>query len=611
MKRMRTRPPLSIDVRLTGGLGDVLMASPFLESLYDALDGVARFTLYYHTPSVTEFVFARAPFIDVNMQGTHDDLKRKQVRDQADMLVHTGHFPRYIVQNATGLRHAPTSFGRILADAAERARENEGLILAHPRLDGFWARHVARERWSYLDGIGHMSGLADVTAKRFAFLALDPGQRCTTGIPRDRPIITLHDGFDTRQPVPSGEATKQWPIKYWQQLVALIRERYPHVRTVQLGGSKSRAIPGVEHNLIERTTLTQAAWLIKDAALHIDTDSGLAHLARMLHTRAIVLFGPTNAAYFGHDENENLSATRCGDCWWSTPTWLGKCPRGLPIPECMTSIKPEAVWHVFLDHIGAYGDRNFVALEALPLRLYDGPDERFALIPNALDLPSLPITEHIIDAATGVYVHASKQWEYCYVIETMHAILEPAPNASLRIADVGGGRGALASYLGSIGHRVDQFDLDYQWDGTPDLERRYRAHVRERNVAARFGSIYNVPVADNTYDVGCCISVIEHVPEKDAVLQELLRIVKPGGIVVLTFDFALQPEKFRDARRVEVTGPAQLGQLLYRQQIKTPLFPSPEQIVASGAAMQRDGVRGIPDGMTVAGLTIRKTAVTA
>jgi len=51
--------PLTIAVRLTGGMGDVLLASPFLEQMHEILES-CEITAYYHSPKVAEFVLAGA-----------------------------------------------------------------------------------------------------------------------------------------------------------------------------------------------------------------------------------------------------------------------------------------------------------------------------------------------------------------------------------------------------------------------------------------------------------------------------------------------------------------------------------------------------------------------
>lgn len=41
----------------------------------------------------------------------------------------------------------------------------------------------------------------------------------------------------------------------------------------------------------------------------------------------------------------------------------------------------------------------------------------------------------------------------------------------------------------------------------------------------------SIPVEDNRYDLVLCTQVMEHLPEPDVVLQELFRVLKPGGTI--------------------------------------------------------------------------------
>src|SRR5262249_55033308 len=136
------------------------------------------------------------------------------------------------------------------------------------------------------------------------------------------PYVTVHDGFDNSLRLAPGSATKCWPLEHWSELVRRLKQALPHLRIIQLGGRNSRSIPGVDLNLVQRTSLSQVPWILKHARLHIDGDSGLVHMARALHTRSLVLFGPTNRDYFGYDQNINLASSACANCWWSTPTWM-------------------------------------------------------------------------------------------------------------------------------------------------------------------------------------------------------------------------------------------------------------------------------------------------
>lgn len=45
--------------------------------------------------------------------------------------------------------------------------------------------------------------------------------------------------------------------------------------------------------------------------------------------------------------------------------------------------------------------------------------------------------------------------------------------------------------------------------------------------------ICNLPFPDNTYDVILCNHVLEHIPDDTKAMQELFRILKPGGMAIL------------------------------------------------------------------------------
>lgn len=46
--------------------------------------------------------------------------------------------------------------------------------------------------------------------------------------------------------------------------------------------------------------------------------------------------------------------------------------------------------------------------------------------------------------------------------------------------------------------------------------------------------IVNIPVPDKSYDVILCTEVIEHVPEPISAIKEISRILRPGGILLIT-----------------------------------------------------------------------------
>lgn len=597
---------VTVAVRIDGGIGDVLLASPLLEALYDDLVR-CEMDVFYHQPEAARFVFSGARFV----RAVYGTAQLAAAERRYDLSVRTLQFVRYTVHNPARLRRVCPHFAERMPEAAARLEGVRGLADRQPALDGLWGRISVAAGRNVLDSIGYLGG-AKVTRASELFLAPDPAAygALEAHVGRGQRYVTLHDGFDNSTTIPPGGATKCWPLEHWAQLAAGLRARFPQLLLVQLGAGKSRHIPGVDVDLVGRTTLHEAAWILKQAALHVDTDSGLAHLARALHTPAIVLFGPTDAAYYGHGCNTNLTAAACGNCWWSTPDWLARCPRGLARPECMESIAPAAV----VEH--AYARLNAPEpprAQAGPVACYDGAlcaadHPQLARLCQALELPLLPISQHIRNERTGVYIHASKQWEYLYALRVIAETMGPGARA-LRVADLGGGRGALAPYLAHLGHQVQIFDLDYLWDhgADPTVELRFRRWARDAGFRARFGSLYNVPAQAAAFDVVTCISVVEHVPYKEYVLREALRILRPGGVLVLTFDFANAPERFEDGVRREIFSPGRLASTL--QRLAIPFAPvDPGEVERSARRAHADGVCGLPEGMTVAGMLIRTPA---
>jgi ADP-heptose:LPS heptosyltransferase len=596
---------ITIAARLDGGIGDVMLASPLLEALFDTIER-CEIDVFFHQPEAARFIFANARFV----RRVHPVSQLAQIEGQYDVSLRTLQFARYAVR-------APEKIQRVCPDFAERMREAgsrfnavRGLADRQPSLDGLWGRISVRAGRNVLDSIGYLGGL-DVNRHTDLFLAPDPAAYAflssQIGGCGER-YITVHDGFDNSVAIPPGAATKCWPIEHWQALVGALKSSHPNLRIVQIGARKSRHISGVDIDLVERTTLHETAWILKNAQFHIDTDSGLVHIARALHTPAIVLFGPTDVGYYAHDGNINLAPAECGNCWWSTPDWLSRCPRGLAAPVCMSSVSPATV----VEHAHRIlQDEYRLTASAGPVTLYDGTliQEDSAVLDNlceVLDLERAPITSHIRNERTGVCIHASKQWEYLYALRAL-ADADSREENRLKIADLGGGRGALAPYLAHRGHDVEVFDVDYLWDhgGDPSIETKYRRWARDVGYRARFGSLYNVPAKSSAFDVVTCISVVEHVPHKEYVLKEAFRILKPGGILILTFDFATAPSRFEDGMRREIFSPERVADSLNRLGISfTPV--DARMVEESAIRIQSDGVCGIPEGMTVAGMVIKK-----
>ena len=154
------------------------------------------------------------------------------------------------------------------------------------------------------------------------------------------PYVTVHQGFDllflpARTRNTDYSSTKNISMKQWREIVSLIRKE--GVDVIQLGVAEEEKIEGVTHYLNGQTSLEETGLLIKHASCHIDTEGGLVHLANAVHTRCVVLFGPTPVEFFGYSQNINLEPSGCKACWFVTQNWLIECPRHTSGPECMSA----------------------------------------------------------------------------------------------------------------------------------------------------------------------------------------------------------------------------------------------------------------------------------
>lgn len=113
---------------------------------------------------------------------------------------------------------------------------------------------------------------------------------------------------------------------------------------------------------------------------------------------------------------------------------------------------------------------------------------------------------------------------------------EPA-RRPLDVVDVGCGAGTLPMIWAEAGHRAHGLDVNRQL-----LELgRQRAVQAGLNVDLRIGSGVALPWEDESMDVCVALGVLEHVAPWEAFLDELVRVLRPGGVLFLTTTNKLCP----------------------------------------------------------------------
>jgi ADP-heptose:LPS heptosyltransferase len=148
----------------------------------------------------------------------------------------------------------------------------------------------------------------------------------------------VHNGFDTDFVITGRRATKCYP--HFGAVVARLKRQWPDLKFVQIGTTTSEPISECDLVLLHQTTLDEASGLIAGAALHLDNEGGMVHLAACLGTRSAVLFGPTPSDYFAY---LNFDPPVCGNCWWMKRSWMDVCAKGYDTPLCLSEQDPESV----------------------------------------------------------------------------------------------------------------------------------------------------------------------------------------------------------------------------------------------------------------------------
>ncbi|MBQ6463051.1 MAG: glycosyltransferase family 9 protein [Pseudobutyrivibrio sp.] len=138
--------------------------------------------------------------------------------------------------------------------------------------------------------------------------------------------------------------TKVWPFDYCERLCELIKKEFPNIKIVQLGDSNDPIIRGTDIQLMGEV-LQKVEIVLKNAIVHIDCESGLAHLATQLKTKCIVMFGPTPIWFFGYPQNYNIAPRVCGGCKGLLRDWYTHCIKNID-GACMKSITPDIVYKV-------------------------------------------------------------------------------------------------------------------------------------------------------------------------------------------------------------------------------------------------------------------------
>ena len=97
----------------------------------------------------------------------------------------------------------------------------------------------------------------------------------------------------------------------------------------------------------------------------------------------------------------------------------------------------------------------------------------------------------------------------------------------LRVLEAGSGAGRFTEVLVATGVEVVSFD----YSSAVDANARNQQHSPKLHLFQ--GDVFNIPLAERSFDKVLCLGVIQHTPDPHAAFRSLTRYVRPGGQLVI------------------------------------------------------------------------------
>jgi SAM-dependent methyltransferase len=150
--------------------------------------------------------------------------------------------------------------------------------------------------------------------------------------------------------------------------------------------------------------------------------------------------------------------------------------------------------------------------------------------------------------------------------------------AGRTVADFGGGPGYYSEALQAAGARTVLVDADLD---------EIRLHGR-RTPGSVVGLAEQAPLADGSLDMAFSSNLLEHVPDVGSVADQIVRVVRPGGVAVLSYTIWLGPWGGHETSPWHLLGGHRAARRYERTQGKRPKNLFGESMYAASV---RDGLR--------------------
>jgi SAM-dependent methyltransferase len=114
---------------------------------------------------------------------------------------------------------------------------------------------------------------------------------------------------------------------------------------------------------------------------------------------------------------------------------------------------------------------------------------------------------------------------------------------SLKVLDAGCGPGSLAEEIAKRGHKTT--GLDYSLDMVAQASRAAESAGTKRASFIQ-GDLDSLPFQNNSFDAVICVGVLQYLPDDRISIAELGRVLRPGGIAIVTLPNIFRISNFFD-----------------------------------------------------------------
>lgn len=328
---------ICVSIKINGGIGDALMALPLIEFLVQKLPKNSIYN-YYGLESHYNFIYKdKGIFSRFVPHNLYPLITRF---DCDDLSIEISHFPILRCVNLKKFLSHPEALA-IATNLVDFSNKFSFYAETFPNSDHQWSRFCIQNKLNRISGLFYPINKGE----QFNYPVLNVEGLCPDLLENvglvGTPYVTVNNGSDNAY---NFKQTKSYPLEKWHSTIQKLHDAFPNIKIVQIGHIKtSDPIIGSDVNLLGKTSLTEAAVILKNSLLHIDIESGLVHINHAVGGKSIVLFGPTSEKYYGYPQNINIVSKKCSDCMWLMPTWQSSCVRGLKEAECMFSISEDTI----------------------------------------------------------------------------------------------------------------------------------------------------------------------------------------------------------------------------------------------------------------------------